>query len=207
MTGLVSRRLRAPLVVGGVGTALAIGVYAVAGWAAAVPVVVAAAAPAGFYYWLSGTDTDVGALIGARPDERQRLVRLWVRSFAGVVLFVLAAAGAVVSAAAGRAVWPYALIAGLGVCCFLAAAAFYRRSGRFGDSGLPAGTRLDERQGALLLHALQPAAIAMFLVAALAGVALSGKPGEVAFRVQALAFALAVVAGFIIFRPRTRGES
>lgn len=207
MTGLDARRLRAPLATAGAGATLALGVLAVAGWAAAVPVAVAAAVPAGFSYWLSGTDTDVGALFAGSADERQTAVRLWVRAFAAVCLLALAAVGAVVSAAAGRTFWPYLLIVGLGGICFLAAAARYRSSGRLADSGVVPGGRLDERQVAVVLHALQLAGIVTFLVATIAGVALSGRTGEVAFRVQALVFALAIVAGFVIFRPRAGRES
>lgn len=207
MTGLDSRRLRAPLATGGVGAALALGVLAVAGWTAAVPVAAAAAVPAGFYYWLSGTDSDVGALFAGSADERQTTVRLWVRAFAAACLLVLAAVGAVVSAAAGRTFWPYVLTVGLGGICFLAATARYRRSGRLADSGVAPRSRLDERQLAVVLHALQLAGIVTFLVATIAGVALSGKSGEVAFRVQAIAFALAIIAGFAIFLPRAGGET
>jgi hypothetical protein len=198
------RRLRAPVFTAACGLALSIGVVVAAGWIAAAPVAAITAVSAIAYYWLGGTDTDVGALIGSRADERQSTVRLWVRAFAGASLLALGTIGAVVSAALHRAAWPYALVVGLGAACFVAGLAFYRTSGRVTEMGigLAAGSRLDERQAALVLHALQLAGVTMFLFTAIGGLALTGTAGAVPLRILALAFAGALAVGFAIFRPR-----
>jgi hypothetical protein len=171
----------------------------VAGWSAALPVAVATLVPAAAFAWLASRDTDAGAIVGARADERQSAVRLWVRAFAAVSLAVMAALGAAFSAAAGRPAWPWALIAGLGLLSFLGALAFYRRRG-LSDAGLRIA-RLDERQASLVVHALQPAGIAMFVVAAVGGAALSGRSGDTALRLLAVAFAVVVMAGLLAARP------
>jgi len=197
------RRLRAPALTAASGLILAVGVVVAAGWVAAVPVAVAAAVPAAAYYWLGGRDADVGAMVGARADERQAAVRVWVRAFAGLTLLVVAAVGAIVSAAAGRAAWPYAAIAGLGAVCLAAGLAYYRTRGRLtGGLAIELRPRLDERELAVALHALQLAGIAMFVVSAVAGAALSGRTGDTALRILALAFVVALAAGLLIFRRR-----
>lgn len=204
MNGTDPRRLRAPLLTAGCGAALTLAVGLIAGWPSAVPVAVAAAVPAFAYYLLGRTETDPGALLAARADERQTTVRLWIRAAAALVLLVLAAVGIVVSLAANRAAWPYGLILALGVVAFLVGLAVYRSRGGLGDSGVRLGrlSRLDERRTSIALHALQLAGIAMFVVAAVGGAALSGRSGDTALRILAIAFAVAVIVGFAALQPR-----
>jgi hypothetical protein len=208
MNAFERRRLRAPLFTAVCGLALAVPVAVVAGWAAGVPVAAIAAVAAGVYYWLGGTDTDIGALIGSRADERQASVRVRVRACAGVVMLAAGAIGGVVSATLGDSAWPYALVVGLGAVCFFAGLTFYRRGGRLADSGFRRGpgVRLDEREAAAVLHALQLAGIVTFLVAAIGGVALSGKSGADSLRILAIVFAVAVIVGFLVFRPGVEGR-
>jgi hypothetical protein len=204
MNSFQRRRLRAPVLTASCGLALAIAATVVAGWVAGVPVAAIAAVSAIAYYWLGGTETDFGALIGSRPDERQTGVLLWVRALAAVSLLAIGTIGAIVSAALHDTAWPYAAIVALGATCFVAGLALYRSSVRIGGSDVPlrVGSRLDERQAAVVLYALQLAGIVMFLCAAVGGVALSGKPGADPLRILATAFALAMIAGFVILRPR-----
>jgi hypothetical protein len=204
MSGLQRRRLRAPVFTAACGLALTVAVLVAAGWTAAAPVAAVTVVSAIAYYLIGGTDTDAGALIGSRADERQSTLRLWARAFAGLSLLAMGTVGAIVSAALHRAAWPYALVVGLGAACFLGGLALYRSGVRVTDPGLGLDhrSRLDERQAAIVLHALQLAGIAMFLVAAVGGVALTGTPGADPLRILAIAFALAVVAGLAIFRPR-----
>ncbi len=204
MNGVEWRRLRAPLVTVGCGLAIAIAVAVAAGWAAAVPVAAICMVAALVYYMVGGTDSDVGALIGSRADERQSSVRLRVRAGAAVVLLVVGAIGGIVSASLARAAWPYAVTVSLGAFCFFVGLAAYGRGGRIRHIGFPSGpSRLDERQSAVLLYALQLAGIVMFIVAAVAGVALSGRAGADSFRVLALVFAVCVLGGFAVSRPRS----
>jgi hypothetical protein len=203
MNALERRRLRAPLFTAACGLVLTVAVLVVVGWTAAAPVAAVTAVSAIAYYVIGGTDTDVGALIGSRADERQSSVRLWVRAFAAPLFLAMGTIGAVVSAILHRPAWPYALIVGLGAAAFLCGLALYWNGARLNDSGFGGhpGSRLDERQVAILLHALQLAAIVMFLASALGGVALTGTPGAAPLRILASAFAVALVAGFAIFRP------
>lgn len=201
---LEQRRLRAPVVTVACGLALAVAVAVVSRWVAAVPVAVLALIAAGVYYWLGGTETDVGALIGSRPDERQEVVRLRVRAFAAAALLVMATVGAVVAAALDRPAWPYAAIVGVGAIVFGGGLVWYPRSSRVGgrESLGAVGARLDERQAGVLLHALQLAGIVMFLAAIAGGLALSGRSGADPLRILATAFAGAIILGFVLLRPR-----
>ncbi|MGH3051102.1 MAG: hypothetical protein ACRDLK_13175 [Gaiellaceae bacterium] len=200
---MLPNRLWAPVLTAGVGLALAAGALVAAGWAAAAPVAGVALVSATGYWWLSGTDTDVGALIGARADERQELVRLRVRVFAAVALFALATIGALVSAALHRTAWPCAAVVGLGAGCFLAGLGYYRASTRTSDLGLGrADGRLDERQAAVVLHALQLSGVAMFFAAIAGGLGFSGHPAATPLRILASVFAAAVLVGFAVYRPR-----
>ena len=207
MNDLRRRRLRAPLFTAACGLALAIPVAVTAGWAPAAAIAAIDGTAALAYYWLGGRDSDLGALIAARADERQTTVRLWVRAFAAVALMVVATIGAIASAALGRTSWPYAMIVALGAACFLAGLGFYSRHGHLTDSGVTrhGGSRLDERHAAVLLRALQLAGITMFLAAIAGGLALSGKSGADPLRFLATAFAVAVITGFGLFRPHQAG--
>jgi hypothetical protein len=202
MNRLERRRLYTPLLTGACGLVLTIAAAVAAGWEAALPVAVATGVPAVAYWWLGGTDTDLGAMMACRTDERQSLARLWARAFAALALLVVAIAGTVVAVALGAAVWPYLAIAALGAVCFVVGLAFYRRRGRFGSGGFAVriGRHVDERDTASVLHALQLAGIVMFIVAAVGGAALGGVPGDVALRLLAIAFVVSLVAGLAIFR-------
>lgn len=199
------RRLRAPAFTAAAGLVLAVAVGVAVRWAAAAPVAAIAAAAAVVYYWVGGTDTEIGAMVGARADERQTSVRLRARALAGGVMLVVGAVGGVVAAALHDPVWPYAAIVGLGVACFLAGLAWYGRRGRLDDGGFGPGpgSRLDERQAAVVLHALQLAGVAMFVAAAVAGAALGGEPGDDALRILALVFAGVLLVRLVLFRPRS----
>ena len=71
MKRLIRPRLRAPAQVAVIGLAGAAAIVAGYGWGNAIPFAVLAVALAiGVYVW-GGRDTDRGALIGSRPDERQ----------------------------------------------------------------------------------------------------------------------------------------
>ena len=118
-------RLRAPavMIVGGVAAAAAVVVGY--GWGSAVPVVIITiVAGIGYCLW-GGRDSDTGAMIGSRADERQPLVRMQPRSLACGVMLITAAAGTLVAAALKDRIWPFALV-GVGVVVsFLGGLAFY----------------------------------------------------------------------------------
>jgi hypothetical protein len=202
MNRLERRRLYTPLLTWACGLVLTIAAAAAAGWEAALPVAVATAVPALAYWWVGGTDSDFGAMMSCRADERQSMARLWARAFAALALLVVAVAGTIVAIASNASVWPFLAIAALGAVCFAAGLAFYRRRARLASSGfaLRIGRRLDERDASSVLHALQLAGIVMFVVAAIGGAALGGVAGDVALRLLALAFVVSLLAGLAIFR-------
>lgn len=203
MTQRLRPRLRAPILTAGVGLALAVAVAVAAGWMAAAPVAVVSLTAAAAYYWLGGTDTDAGAMIACRADERQRTVRLQVRALAGFLMFVGASAGALVAALAKQPAWPYAVIVGIGVLTFVGGLILGRTSVDLTGGAFP---RLDERRAAVFIDALQRAGVVMFLAAAAGSVVMIGRVADDAFRYLAVGFAGAVAIGFAVFwpRPRTR---
>jgi hypothetical protein len=117
MTSPISPRLRAPLVIIGVGLATGAADVAARGWAT-TPVVILAATVvlAAIGYWIAGgRDTDRGALVRREPDERQAQQRLQVQALVGKVMS-LAAALAFAAAVALRAnLWPFAIALALPV--------------------------------------------------------------------------------------------
>jgi hypothetical protein len=120
-----SLRLRAPTVMIVGGTGLTVGVAVGQGWVAAIPeAVLTIAAAIGYYIW-GGRDSDVGAMIGSRVDERQNLIRTQAQALAGVVGAVTAVVGTIVAAALKDPIWPFALFAGIGAATFVVGLAIY----------------------------------------------------------------------------------
>lgn len=81
------------------------------GWILAIAVEVSGLARAVALYMYGGEDSDEGALIGSRPDERQKLISLRSWTLAGKAAFA-AAFFLLAAAIADRAVWwwPVAII-------------------------------------------------------------------------------------------------
>lgn len=86
-------RLWSPIAVGIMGSALAAAVGVSRGWGAASGVEVAVFLVAAFVYLLGGSDSDAGAVLGNRPDERQVLLRLKSQALAMKVVFLGALIG------------------------------------------------------------------------------------------------------------------
>ena len=120
MMRFISPRLRAPLWRGLAGLVLA-GAWAIGGgqgqWLAIVIAVVSLGYAVAWYVW-AGQDTDEGALLGSRADERQKLVGQKARALAGIFALAGAYAGLVITLAVKRGdAWPFALmllVTGLG---------------------------------------------------------------------------------------------
>ncbi len=111
MTRFIRPRLRKPLLRGIAGMLLA-GAWAIGGgraqWLAIVIAVAALGNAAGWYVW-AGADSDDGALLGSRADERQKLVGQQARALAGTIAMAAAYAGLVITLAVKRAdAWPFA---------------------------------------------------------------------------------------------------
>jgi hypothetical protein len=103
-------RLRAPVSVAVVGTAFTAIMAVSQGWAPALVLAIATVIFAvGIYAW-SGKDTDVGAVMGHRADERQAGIRIKVSALQGQVMTVAAAIVFLVAVIGKATVWPKANI-------------------------------------------------------------------------------------------------
>jgi hypothetical protein len=124
-----NRRLTTPaiMIIFGAGLTAAVGVSE--GWKAAIPVaVVAVVAAIGYYIW-GGRDSDMGAMIGARVDERQSLIRMRAQSLALGAGTVAGIVGYTVAVARKDSVWPFVLVLGVEVIAFIAGLAIYGARG------------------------------------------------------------------------------
>jgi hypothetical protein len=164
MKSIRNRRLRTPIAMLAWGAVLAAAVaigHGGAGGVIAGAVVCIAAAV--YYYRAGGQDSDYGALIGDRADERQALIRTRARALAGTVMAAAALAGAVVELAlrgAGHwgSYWPFGLVVVVG-------AISYGWAGHRGGVGALIGGRADERQALIRTRAWSLSAYAMAAVA------------------------------------------
>ena len=159
-------RLRASITVlagGGMG-AVAVGIGQ--GVGAAIAVAVVAVVAAVIYYGAAGVDSDYGALIGCRADERQALIRMRSRALSGTVVYAVAVIGAiVVLAVRGPGHWgsygPFVLVA-------VAGTVSYWWRGRDAGWGALIGGRADERQALIRTRARAQAGIVMAVTAMIA---------------------------------------
>jgi hypothetical protein len=149
-------RLRAPaqLVVLGAVAAVIFGL-AHHGWGPAVGIMVPFLALAAVYYAGGGQDTDMGAIIGSRPDERQASVQMKVLALQGKVM--AGAAGPIfMIAVLGKAawwpkldVWPFAIPLLVASVSGLAGWVIYRERGNGDDEARThagrAGPRIEPR--------------------------------------------------------------
>jgi hypothetical protein len=120
------RRLVAPAIMIIFGAGLAAAASAAQSWGAAIPIaVIAVVAAAGYYVW-GGRDSDMGAMFGARVDERQSLLRMRAQSLALLAGTIAALVGYMVAVALKDPVWPFALILGIEAVTFIAGLTIYR---------------------------------------------------------------------------------
>ena len=113
MTKIIRPRLRKPLLRGVAGLGLA-GAWAIGGgharWLAIVIAIAALGNAVAWYRW-AGDESDEGALLGSRADERQMLVGQKARALAGMAALAAAYAGLVITLAVKRAdAWPFAVL-------------------------------------------------------------------------------------------------
>ena len=114
MIGPTDPRLVAPAVTVVLGTAIAVGAWIGSGWGAALGIEVVTMLGAVGYFVLGGRDSDLGALFGSRPDERQAGIGVRATVLTGVVLIAVAIGGVVISSARGRSGWPFVLFSVVG---------------------------------------------------------------------------------------------
>jgi hypothetical protein len=111
------------------GSTIALATLVSSGWGAALAVEAFTIAATIGYYVVGGRDSDVGAMLGGRPDERQVGVETKAAAVAGIVTSVVALGGFVVATAVGSAVWPFALFCCVSAASFLAGLVIYRSGG------------------------------------------------------------------------------
>lgn len=93
----------------GTGIAFAIGIGW--GWRGALVSEVVTLIWSAILYAAGGEDTDVGAVLGGRADERQKLVRLRAAQLSMVVTLVAVVVACVIAAAVKVAFWPFEVLA------------------------------------------------------------------------------------------------
>ena len=120
------RRLVAPAVTVVLGSAIALGAWIGTGWGAALSVEVVTIIGACGYYVLGARDSDVGALFGSRPDERQASIGMRATALTGNVLILVAIGGVVIATATGVSAWPFFLFCSVGAATFLVGLIIYR---------------------------------------------------------------------------------
>jgi hypothetical protein len=118
-------RLAAPTMMIIAGAGLTAATAAAQGWEAAIPIAaLAVIAAVGYYVW-GGRDSDLGAMLGSRVDERQILIRARAQSLAGVAGAAAGLVGYTVAVALRDPVWPFVLILGVEAIAFIAGLAIY----------------------------------------------------------------------------------
>jgi len=122
-------RLVAPaiMIIGGTGLAAAVAVGR--GWGAAIPTeVMAIILAVGYYIW-GGRDSDTGAMIGQRVDERQVLIRMRAQALAAQAVGIIGLIGYIVAIALKDPVWPFVLFIGVEVVAFIGGLVVYGARG------------------------------------------------------------------------------
>jgi hypothetical protein len=137
-------RLRKPLlrVLAGTGVAAAWAIGSPHWWLAIVIEVSTLGYAVGWYRW-AGEDTDEGALIGSRADERQQILGRQSMALAGKFALIAAYIGVVVTLALKPAeAWPFAAVFAVGGFGYLFGLSQYGQSDPADDSedGLPASS-------------------------------------------------------------------
>jgi hypothetical protein len=108
------------------GSAIAVGAWVGSGWGAAVGIEAVTLAGALLYYFLGSRDSDLGALMGSRPDERQASIGMRSTALTGFVLILMAIGGVVVTSALAEPAWPFLLFCVVGGATYLAGLVIYR---------------------------------------------------------------------------------
>ena len=102
------------------------GAWIGSGWGAAVGIETVTIAGAVLYYLLGGRDSDVGALVGSRPDERQASIGMRATALTGLVLILMAIGGVIVTSALAKPTWPFLLFCVVGGATYLTGLVIYR---------------------------------------------------------------------------------
>ena len=122
-------RLLAPAVMIIYGAGITAAVVVAHGWESGIPIaLIAAGGPILYYVW-GRRDSDIGAMIGSRADERQNLGRMQARSLAAQAVAVAILVSTVVAVALKYPIWPLAIFAVVETVSFAAGLAIYHARG------------------------------------------------------------------------------
>jgi hypothetical protein len=113
MMSFVRPRLRVPVAVAILGTAATTAVVVSQGWTTGLYVEIAWVVLAVGYYVWGGKDSDVGAVIGSRADERQASLEMKVTALQGKVMAAAAVVAFLIAVAVKATIWPFAAFVGL----------------------------------------------------------------------------------------------
>jgi hypothetical protein len=138
MMRFIRPRLRVPVAVAVLGTAATAAVVASEGWTTAIYVEVAWVVLAVGYYVWGGKDSDVGAVIGSRADERQASLEMKVTALQGKVMTAAAVVAFLIAVAVKATIWPFAIFVALAGLSGFAGWAIYREDGGGQDDGADA---------------------------------------------------------------------
>jgi len=119
-------RLVVPAVMVFLGSAIALGSWIGQGWKAAIGVELITVVAACGYFVLGCRDSDLGALFGAKADERQATIGMRATALAGNAMVLVAIGGVVVATAVGSSAWPFFLFCAVGATAFLVGLFVYR---------------------------------------------------------------------------------
>jgi hypothetical protein len=104
------RRLRVPASSLLLGTAVALAVGLGWNWSGAIFSEMVTLCAVTIVYLAGGSDSDTGAVLGDRPDERQELIRLKAANLAMIVALVAVVGACIIAAAVKAAFWPFEVL-------------------------------------------------------------------------------------------------
>jgi hypothetical protein len=110
MTRRPHRSLWSPTIAATTGSAIAVAFGIRHGWHSAVICEVVVLMTAGLLYLRGAEDTDTGAILGFRADERQQTVKLKAMRLAAVTAIYALAVAFVIAVALKVTYWPYAVL-------------------------------------------------------------------------------------------------
>lgn len=125
MTSTFRARFRVPISIAAGGSLIAAAEAIGHGWVNAIGVEIFALIVAYGMFLVGGTDGDAGALMGARLDERQRVVALRAQTLAFRVMYVIAYIGLAIMIARGGQYWQFDVVGSIGGLTMLLGLKFY----------------------------------------------------------------------------------
>lgn len=131
----VPPRLRAPLSILAGGAVIAAVVPPTHGWKPLLGLGLFTVLCAAGWYLAGGRDSDFGALMGDKADERQAYRRLKVQALVGIVMSVAVGVAYLAALAAKATIWPLGILIFVPGVTFIVGWAIYREPGGGRDEG------------------------------------------------------------------------